>query len=95
MLLSDLGFANGPKGFSILRGAVVHERIDSGNNVTLVFTSPSGVEIADYLRENLTSMGFAITADKANSLLFEDATWDGAFTSSSTLTALSLRTDRG
>lgn len=93
-LLSSLGFEHAPAGLSIPRGAIIAERTDSANNVTVVFTSPTGVEIADYLRRNLPALGFTITADANNSLLFEGGPYQGAFTATGALSALSLRTDR-
>lgn len=94
VLLSDLGFVNAPAGFSIPRGAVIEEQVDSGNNITVVLSAPSGDDVAAYLRRNLPAMGFTITADAGGSLLFESAVHDGAFTVTDALSALSLRTDR-
>lgn len=95
VLLSDLGFTNAPAGFSIPQEAEIKERVDSGNNITVVLHYPIGVEVADYLRRHLPAMGFTITADAGGSLLFESAVHDGAFTMTGELSALSLRTDRG
>ncbi|GAA4898992.1 hypothetical protein GCM10025789_16290 [Tessaracoccus lubricantis] len=94
VLLSSLGYANGPEMFSVPASSAISDRIDSYNNVTAVFTAPSGVEIAHYLRENLAGMGFEITADANQSLLFTNGRWQGAFTTSQAYAALSLRTDR-
>ena len=93
VLLSALGFTNAPPGFSIPADSFITDRIDAGNNVTLILTAPAGIEIAGYLREHLPAMGFEITADKNQSLLFHSATHDGAFTTSGSTAALSLRTD--
>ena len=92
--LSDLGFQHAPAGVSIPRSAVISEQVDQYNNVTLVFTAPSGVELASYLRASLTEQGFEITADANNSLLFERDPWQGAFTTEAGYSALSFRTDR-
>lgn len=94
VLLADLGFDNAPTGFSLPRGVVIEQRIDAGNNVTVVLTHPAGDAVADYLRSHLGGMGFTVTADANGSLLFESATHDGAFTVTGDLSALSLRTDR-
>ena len=94
VLLRDLGFANAPQGFSVPRESVISDRIDAANNVTAVFTAPEGDGIAAYLREHLGSMGFEITADKNQSLLFRNDAFDGAFTTAGSTAALSLRTDR-
>ena len=95
VLLSEIGFRHAPAGFSIPRDAEIEERVDSGNNITVVLSSPTGDEVADYLRRNLPAMGFTVTADAGGSLLFESAVHDGAFTVTGELSALSLRTDRG
>lgn len=94
VLLGDLGFRHAPEGVSIPRGAVVTERIDQTNNVTLVMTAPSGTELAGYLRGSLPDQGFEITADGNNSLLFTRGRWVGAFTTQDGYSALTLRTDR-
>lgn len=94
MTLTSLGFANAPAGISLPVGATISERTDSANNVTVVLTAPSGLEVLAHLRATLPSAGFDITADAGNSLLFTDGTWDGAFTISGALSALTLRTDR-
>ncbi|MCG6567036.1 hypothetical protein [Tessaracoccus sp. ZS01] len=94
VLLSSLGYVNAPEMFSVPLHASITDRIDSYNNVTAVFSSPSGQDIAAYLRENLASMGFTITADKNQSMLFTNGHWQGAFTTSDSFAALSLRTDR-
>lgn len=94
VLLSQLGYTNAPAGFSIPRGAEITDRIDAYNNVTAVFTIPSGQEMAEYLRTHLPDMGFEVTADRNQSLLFTDGHWQGALTTQGGLAALSLRTDR-
>ena len=94
VLLSDLGFTNAPPGFSVPRDAVIEERVDSANNITVVLSAPPGEDVAAYLRRHLPAMGFTITADAGGSLLFESAVHDGAFTLTDGLSALSLRTDR-
>ncbi len=87
----DLKYA--PKGLSVPSAAMLVEQIDQVNNITLVFTAPTGAELAAYYREALPAMGFTITADRNNSLLFEDDQWHGAFTAAGTHSALTLRTD--
>ena len=57
-------------------------------------TSPDGLTVAAYYRRVLPELGFRITADERNSLLFEGGGYDGAFTVTDALSALSLRTDR-
>lgn len=83
----------GPKGLSIPAGAIVEEQIDQVNNVTIVFSAPTGAELAAYYRNALPELGFEITDDANNSLLFGDDQWQGAFTAAGSHSALTLRTD--
>lgn len=94
VLLSELGFRYAPDGVSVPMGAVMTERVDQVNNVTIVFTAPGGVELAGYLRRSLPDQGFEITADGSNSMLFERGEWQGAFTTEAGYSGLSFRTDR-
>ncbi|NLE98906.1 MAG: hypothetical protein GX596_13100 [Propionibacterium sp.] len=82
-----------PAGLSVPSGAMVVEEIDQVNNITIVFSAPTGAELAAYYRRTLPELGFTITADANNSLLFEDAQWTGGFTASGAYSALTLRTD--
>lgn len=85
----------GPAGLSMPEGAIVVERIDQVNNVTLVFSAPTGAELAAYYRKALPELGFGITEDANNSLLFGNEEWTGGFTASGSHSALTLRTDWG
>lgn len=93
--LRDLGFQHAPSGFSVPEGLSIVERVDAANNVTLIVRTDDGDRISDYLRQHLAAMGFTITADEGLSILFTNATHDGAFTVTGDVAALSLRTDRG
>ena len=92
--LARLGFRNGPADFWLPPGLVIRDRVDLDANVTLTITSPGGAEVAAWLRRNLPAAGFEITADGQDSLLFRRGQWQGAFTVTAELSALSLRTDR-
>lgn len=85
----------GPVGLSVPVDASIVEQIDQVNNITLVFDAPDGKELADYYRAALPRMGFTITADANDSLLFEDEDWTGGFTAAEGHSALTLRTDWG
>jgi len=95
VLLADLGFTHAPAGVSIPAASVIGEYTNAANNVTLVFTGPDGAESAAYLRAALPDAGFEITADDHGSLVFTDGAWQGAFTATGPVSALTLRTDRG
>lgn len=87
------GFKFAPAGLSVPAGAMIVEEIDQVNNVTIVFSAPTGAELAAYYRRTLPGLGFTIDADDNNSLLFSDDQWSGAFTASGAYSALTLRTD--
>lgn len=92
--LADLGFRNGPvDAFTLPRGAVVGTRVDEPNGVVVVLSSPSGSEIADYLRRELPGTGFTVTADSeaAASLTFTGYGWQGSFTGSGSSSAVVLQ----
>ncbi len=93
VLLSSLGYSNAPADFSVPAGAVITDRVDQQNTVVAVFTSPSGLDIAAYLRDTVPGQGWTITADDNNSLLFERGEEHGAFTVTGAYAALSLRWD--
>ena len=92
--LAELGFRNGPADIWLPEQVLIVERVDLANNVTVVMASPSGEELARWLREELPGAGYEITADGADSLLFSKEPWQGAFTVTGEYSALSLRTDR-
>ena len=92
--LTQLGFRNGPAEFWLPSGVVIRDRVDLEANITVTITSPGGAELAAWLRRNLPVAGFEITADGQDSLLFRRGQWQGAFTLTAALSALSLRTDR-
>lgn len=82
-----------PAGLSVPETAIIEQQVDQVNNITLVFAAPTGAELAAYYRKVLPTMGFTITADRNNSLLFENAQWQGAFTASGSTCAITFRTD--
>lgn len=93
VLLSSLGYSFAPGDFSVPSGSVVTERVDQENTVVAVFTAPSGLDVAAYLRRNVPLQGWTITADANNSLLFERGEEHGAFTVTGAHAALALRWD--
>lgn len=92
--LSELGFTHAPPGFAVPRGAAISDLVDSANNITVVMTAPAALEVAEFYRRSLPGLGFTITADAGNSLLFEGGGYEGAFTVSDGYSAVTLRTDR-
>jgi hypothetical protein len=92
--LSLLGFSNGPVGyFSVPRTAVVTDRVDQPNSVTLVLSSPTATALASYYRRALPAAGFRIDRDDpaTATLTFSGHGWSGAFTGSDSSSAVFLR----
>ncbi len=83
----------GPRGLTAPEGAVEEHRVDQVNNVTIVFSAPTGAELAAHYRRVLPQLGFRITGDRNNSLTFEDDQWKGAVTAAGSYSAITLRTD--
>lgn len=92
--LAALGFSNGPTfAFSVPRGAVIIDRVDQPNEVTLVLSAPGPAGVARYYRRTLPSTGFAIEQDAAgeDTLTFSGHGWRGAMTGSGSRSAVFLR----
>jgi len=93
VLLSSLGYSYAPQGFSVPSGSIIAERVDQENTVVAVFTAPSGLDVAAYLRDTLPGQGWEITEDGNNSLLFERGEEFGAFTVTGAYASLAIRWD--
>lgn len=90
--LRDLGVWHGPVALVLPRRLEVDQRVDNPNNVTLVLDVSQGRSTYEFLRRSLGSGGFRITADGQQSLTFTGHGWDGAYTVSASVAALTLRT---
>lgn len=91
--LARLGFTNGPaRAFSVPRDVVITTRIDQPTGVTVVFSSPTPRELADYLRRALPATGFVVTRDEpsASSMTFSGYGWQGSFTGTLASSAVTL-----
>ena len=93
VLLSSLGYRNAPADFSVPATSIISDRVDQDNTVVAVFTAPSGLDMAAYLRANVPQQGWTITADGNNSLLFERGEAHGAFTVTGAFAAIAIRWD--
>ncbi|WP_036925399.1 hypothetical protein [Acidipropionibacterium thoenii] len=89
--LRALGIANGPDGFPVPEGLIVSEQVDNPNNVTLVIDSFQGESTYQFLRRRLPAAGYTIGDDANQSLVFSGKGWQGAFTVSQEVAALTLR----
>ena len=90
--MASLGWKNGPADRIVLpTGTGIDRRVDQANVITAI----GGPAMADSVRKTLTdtlpSYGWTITASGGGSLVFSDAHYDGAFTSDSSLWALTIR----
>lgn len=90
--LRDFAIEHGPAGFPLPEGLMISYTVDNPNNVTLVIDEGQGDSTYRFLRAHLAGAGFRITADGQKSLTFDGRGWDGAYTVSSTVAALTLRT---
>lgn len=93
--LASYGFQHAPEGFMVPGTSIIEDKVDQTNTVVAVFTAPSGLDLAGFLRQSLPADGWTITADGQNSLLFERGELRGAFTVSGQFAALSIRGDAG
>ena len=79
--LGAFGFTNGPvREFSLPRSTVLASKVDQANNVTVVLSSPSPLEVADYLRRSLPVAGFELRHDQSGTMTFDGHGWAGSFT---------------
>lgn len=90
--MASLGWKNGPADRVLLpMGAAIDRRVDQGNVITAIGRPTSADSVLQTLTETLPSYGWTITASGGGSLVFDDARYDGAFTSDSSLWALTIR----
>ena len=90
--MAALGWKNGPADRIFLPiGATIDRRVDQANVITAIGRPEMAAFVLSTLTETLPSYGWTITADAGGSLVFSDATYDGAFTSDSSLWALTIR----
>ena len=90
--MAALGWKNGPADRIVLPvGASIDERVDQANVITAIGEPAMAGAVLTTLTDTLPSYGWTITASGGGSLVFGDAHYDGAFTSDSTLWALTIR----
>ena len=90
--MASLGFANGPADRIVLPvGAPIDSRVDQANVITAIGRPSMSGAVLQTLTDTLPSYGWTITASGGGSLVFSDARYDGAFTSDSSLWALTIR----
>ena len=90
--MAMLGWKNGPADRIVLPiGASIDRRVDQGNVITAVGSPAMAESVRTTLVATLPTYGWTITASAGGSLIFSDAHYDGAFTSDSSLWALTIR----
>lgn len=89
--LASFGFTNAPPGFSVpasvkpLHGYNIPELID------VIYDGADGAIVHDYLLAHLGAMGYTITSSSADSIVWENDQWQGAFTMTSQRAGFTLR----
>lgn len=90
--METLGWTNGPSDRVLLpTGVTIVSRVDQANVITAVGDPGAASSVLATLTDTLPSYGWTITASGGGSLVFGDARYDGAFTSDSSVWALTIR----
>jgi len=91
VFLTDLGFTNAPPDFSVPAAATMLHGYNIPDLINVIYDGADGPIVHDYLARYLPSMGFRITAQSADSLLWDGPEWTGAFTMTAMQAGLTLR----
>ena len=90
--MATLGWKNGPADRIFLPiGTSIDRGVDQANVITAIGSPTAAESVRTTLVATLPSYGWTITASAGGSLIFSDARYDGAFTSDSSLWALTIR----
>jgi len=90
--MASLGWKNGPASRIVLpAGTGIDRSVDQANVITAIGNPSLAESVRTTLVATLPSYGWTITASAGGSLIFSDAHYDGAFTSDSSLWALTIR----
>ncbi len=95
--LVDYGIENGPPGFSVPEELFFVKLVDQNKTVAFSIdrTNPGSqekaAEVTQYLHQNLDAMGFSITGESAEAIVFSSEKYDGAWTCGDEVCSLSLR----
>ena len=90
--MATLGWKNGPADRIVLPiGASIDRRVDQANVITAIGNPTMAESVRATLVATLPTYGWTVTASAGGSLIFSDAHYDGAFTSDSSLWALTIR----
>lgn len=89
--LASFGFAHGPREFYVPTDVSLVRGIDQTNVVTLVVSQPDAETMAKFLVDNVESMGFELVSHTADTVVFKNDAWDGAFAAGGGIAGLTLR----
>jgi hypothetical protein len=90
--MATLGWKNGPAARVFLpNSATIDRRVDQANVITAIGRPEMAATVLSTLTETLPTYGWTITAGHGGSLVFSDASYDGAFTSDASVWALTIR----
>lgn len=90
--LAEKGYGQGPAALiPVPDDVAITQYVDQPNVITASFAQPDGAAIAEVLRTNLPGAGWKITADTPEAILFTRPGWDGAFTISENVSAVTVR----
>jgi hypothetical protein len=90
--MATLGWKNGPADRIVLPiGVGIDRRVDQANVITAIGSPTVAESVRSTLVATLPTYGWTITASAGGSLIFSDSHYDGAFTSDSSLWALTIR----
>jgi hypothetical protein len=90
--MATLGWKNGPADRIFLPiGTSIDRGVDQANVITAIGSPTAAESVRTTLVATLPSYGWTITASAGGSLIFSDTHYDGAFTSDSSLWALTIR----
>jgi len=95
--LKDVGFPGNPSfftkapaGFSIPAGVQPVGGANLAERINVIFDGGDGPVVYAYLVDNLAAMGCRITAQSSDSIVWQDAHWQGAFTMTASQAGLTL-----
>jgi len=91
VFLTDLGFTEAPPSFSVPAAAKMVTGYNIPDLINVIYDGADGPIVHDYLAKYLPDMGFTITGQSDDSLLWNGPGWTGAFTMTSLQAGLTLR----
>jgi len=91
VFLTDLGFTEAPPEFSVPASVKMQSGYNIPELINVLFAGADGPVVYAYLVANLPGMGYTITGQSADSIVWHNDDWDGAFTMTPAQAGLTLR----